>query len=641
MRPLIYWHICNLALCVGQDSIAARPCPESAGCSSGSSADDLLHIEPPAALQGEILLQAKQSRSKVAPADAPNFSQTEKVGDGKEHVEGAIADVVHGAGATNRSGRPVLRAASHEEIEKLDRRAMSGLERPFQVTPPLKEPAARADENYKHDKQISSEVSQSHQASEPISVRGPISVKDAMEVAVSVILLGFVVLVMTSFYLVNWPNQDIQQATWRLFSTTTSVFLAVLLFSGTQEVMGFYKEARGLPHDHDPGLETSDHGPVSTHVLILIFLRYLGLLIGLQVLLFFVDTKDIMLHGLSRLGSHIVAFAGIDVFAALQASEVYPFWMHPDRFTGFLFSVLIVWGLFDVAEFVRWRVFHRSMHGDGRIDKARQEWFAECREGEHEAAGLILGLLLSQHVRHALTGIHAPLHGGAPQNKSLRQVVQLFVIGLLLGVMVVPIEMGVELLSRGLSEFTGRINWKYWSARLIRICRETLAMTMAWCFLYWGHWQFWYMTEDRGLGWGSQISATLSIAIILSTLCFSGIFVIEFVLDALEMLERTQAHQAGFVALGKSLGLVMGLGWETCFREAIKGASRLDFERFHADGGMVTNMILIGVLCLIVLPAWLLFVHPKSLVNRRDDFLNANLRAKSNASNNSKQEFEG
>lgn len=596
---------------------------------------------------GDVLLQASTSGFKAPGPPADESDQpVEAHGHVEKKVENAIAGVVDAVkGIANKTKNSTAEEKTSDASAGIsssgDRRRRST----FQVSPPLKETAVRADENYKHDRQMSREESQEFQFNEPIPV------KDAMEVSLSVILLGFVVLVMTSFYLVNWPNQDIQQATWRLFSTTTSVFLAVLLFSGTQAMMGFYEEIRGLPHahggdspssgdhDHDPGLETSDHfEPVSNHVLVIIFLRFLGLLLLLQVLLFFVDTKDVMLHGLSRLGSHIVAFAGIDVFAALQASGVYPDWMNPDYFRGFAFSVLLVWGVFDTAEYARWLLVRGNLEGVSKQDKARQDWFAECREGEHEAAGLILGLLLSQHVRHALTGIHAPLHGGAPQSKSFSHVWQLFFIGLLLGVMTIPIEMGVEILSRSLEGFSGRINLKFWGARLIRICRETLAMTMAWCFLYWGHWQFWYMTDDKGLGWGSQISATLSIAIILSALCFSGIVVIELILDILERLERTRSHQAGFVALGDSLGLVMGLGWETCFREAIKGASKLDFQRYLLTNRhkQVSNMVLLLLLCAVVMPAWILFVHPKAIVNRRADFMHSNRRR----STDSMEDFE-
>mmetsp|Transcript_116193 Transcript_116193/g.205783 ORF Transcript_116193/g.205783 Transcript_116193/m.205783 type:complete len:631 (+) Transcript_116193:78-1970(+) len=619
MRPLIYWHICNLALCVGQDAIAARPCPESAGCSSGSSADDLLHIEPPAALQGEILLQAKQSRSKVAPADAPNFSQTEKVGDGKEHVEGAIADVVHGAGATNRSGRPVLRAASHEEIEKLDRRAMSGLERPFQVTPPLKEPAARADENYMHDKQNVGQLDYMMPGQTTDSSWG--SVKQAMHVAVSIMLLGFVAFVMGLFYLVNWPDEDIRQATWRLLSTTISIFLAVLIFSAVRELMSGKDERQRHAHERDveAGNVAGDlghypaDGSVSRSEVLFSFSRYLILWILFQLVLFGVDTRTVLVKAISKLGSHIVAFAGVDAFATFQESEFFS-----DTFAhnlaGLALSVLLVWGVFDVAEYFRWRFVRENMEGEDRIDKARQLWYEECRVGEHEAAGVILGLLLSQTVRYAITGHHAPLHGGHPMDKSTRQVYILFGVGLLLGVIVVPIEIGLKRL--GLALVNSEISWKHWPPRLIRVCRETLSMTMAWCFLYWGQWEFWHITRNSGLGWGSKMSAVLSIALILSLLCFFGIFIIDLIADR---LENRREHQAGFVALGNAFGLIMGLGWESCFREAVDGVSTL--EKNFGYGYLVTHVSLIVVLCLLVLPAWILFIYPQSLVNRREDLL--------------------
>ena len=53
-------------------------------------------------------------------------------------------------------------------------------------------------------------------------------------------LLGCVGFMMATFYLVNWPDDDIQKITWEIISTTTSIFGALLLFQGCDRVVHYY-----------------------------------------------------------------------------------------------------------------------------------------------------------------------------------------------------------------------------------------------------------------------------------------------------------------------------------------------------------------------------------------------------------------
>eukprot|EP00913_Durusdinium_trenchii_P006855 g6446.t1 len=45
-------------------------------------------------------------------------------------------------------------------------------------------------------------------------------------------LLGGVTFVMSLFYLVNHPDMDIRQHTWKVINATVSIFVSVLLFQG-------------------------------------------------------------------------------------------------------------------------------------------------------------------------------------------------------------------------------------------------------------------------------------------------------------------------------------------------------------------------------------------------------------------------
>lgn len=53
-------------------------------------------------------------------------------------------------------------------------------------------------------------------------------------------LLGSMGFMMATFYLVNWPDEDIQRISWEVISSTISVFGSLLLFQGCNRVLDFY-----------------------------------------------------------------------------------------------------------------------------------------------------------------------------------------------------------------------------------------------------------------------------------------------------------------------------------------------------------------------------------------------------------------
>ena len=57
---------------------------------------------------------------------------------------------------------------------------------------------------------------------------------------ISLMLLGCMGFMMATFYLVNWPDDDIQQITWEIISSTTSIFGALLMFQGCNRVVNYY-----------------------------------------------------------------------------------------------------------------------------------------------------------------------------------------------------------------------------------------------------------------------------------------------------------------------------------------------------------------------------------------------------------------
>lgn len=441
-------------------------------------------------------------------------------------------------------------------------------------------------------------------------------VKKSMHTAVAIMLLGFVAFVMALFYLVNFPDEDIKAATWKLLSTTMSIFIALLMFSGTQHFLTFVtgtgtSESKG---DGDGDLRVAiGHEEVTHDIILFAFARFIIFWLLLQLHLYFVhgrhiahkpqadSEKSYTLKGVAAIGSHIVAFSGMDAFGTVQEQGF---------FAGNLFhciaGVILVGGalfvLFDVADIVRRHIVQKR-NSNLEARQEWKEWVSECNSAQYESASLILGLLLSQCIRFGITGNLPPLEGGSPMGKSRTQVHMLFAVAICLGTLVVALQITLR-------KTLGEQSWsKGWTKRFLRAIREILATTMAWCLTYWGRWAFWMSTEDSGLGYGDKMTALLATSLFMSIFCFAGVLGIDFIADNLV----GESGEAGCVALIRSLGLVLGLAWESTFHEALGAIGSVHLFPVNYE---LNVLILICILVITTLPAWMIYILPEANKDR-------------------------
>mmetsp|Transcript_68846 Transcript_68846/g.119508 ORF Transcript_68846/g.119508 Transcript_68846/m.119508 type:complete len:643 (+) Transcript_68846:82-2010(+) len=467
----------------------------------------------------------------------------------------------------------------------------------------LKEPAHKADKNFVHDKQPA--TNESMVGREPQSLMNYTKVNRSMHSAVALMILGFFVFVLGMIYLIEFPHQDAQQAFWRLLSTAISVFVAVFIFTATQELIAYSLEDGRQHH----GVEIGHRPPLNSTLVLLVFFRFLVVWILLQCFFLYTDSDVLLSAAMGKIGTHVMAFSAVDFFGTLQASQLFSqSLLH--LFIGLIISSFFVWLWFALAESLRLaygpeeekmdvEVSPEEENAEVEEDPKRDEWFVECRSAECEAASLVLGLLVSQFIRFAISGRFAPLHGGSPGAVTQEQVVVLLLIGIALGVLLVPADIVVYELDLA----------KDSTRPVLDVLRGAWSMTMAWCLLYWSKWTFWLSTADNGWGYGDRMIALLAMALILSAISCACIFVIECIADTYARDQR-----AALVALNTAFGLVMGLSWETIFHAAVEGVGDLPYL---SSSYVLNNILMIVALCAAVLPVWILHIFPRAMPCRR------------------------
>eukprot|EP00927_Polykrikos_kofoidii_P067466 TRINITY_DN6295_c0_g1_i1.p1 TRINITY_DN6295_c0_g1~~TRINITY_DN6295_c0_g1_i1.p1 ORF type:complete len:698 (+),score=96.03 TRINITY_DN6295_c0_g1_i1:2-2095(+) len=389
--------------------------------------------------------------------------------------------------------------------------------------------------------------------------------------SVAVVLLGTVGWVMSLFYFVNWPDVDIRRATWDVLSSMICIFCAVLLFSVTKDTMvAFAGEHVG---DH--------HSPPDAKSIVLSMLRFGLCFAMLQALFLRYKHNSWKLKYTTSLGSHVVGFAAIDLFGSI---------LQAPAFSKSLATCCVATGVLTLMMVIIYFPMHAVRVRMGE----RQQFIEQCGEAEIESFGLCLGLLVSMLIRFSISGYLPPVHG-SPKGKSFLEDAQLFGVSMFLGVALVLVSINRSRLPPA-SSLT--------LTKSMHALQETISMATGWCMLFTGYWVFYSTTADAGIGSGGQMEMKVFMMLVFSAICFISMLGIDAIAD------RVDVHfEKGLRALLNSFALLVGLSWEATFAGAVVSiGSTFEDARTRA---MVNVAITVG-LCLVVLPAWGLYILPNT-----------------------------
>merc|ERR1719421_819051 len=176
-------------------------------------------------------------------------------------------------------------------------------------------------------------------------------------------------------------------------------------------------------------------------------------------------------------------------------------------------------------------------------------------------------------------------------HKTQWQVGILFFASVILGLLVV-----------GSTVWLKRAAQKPWVVSTLRLTQSVLSMATGWSLLYWGQWLFWSSVPES-VGEAYKMSARMIVAMVFSAMVFVSVFILDYIAD------REYMEPAGLRALIATLGMLMGLAWEAVFTLAIDSVSGW-FEHTQSKK-MLVEVGLTIIMCLLVLPSWVMHILPK------------------------------
>mmetsp|Transcript_130370 Transcript_130370/g.260054 ORF Transcript_130370/g.260054 Transcript_130370/m.260054 type:complete len:714 (+) Transcript_130370:62-2203(+) len=497
-------------------------------------------------------------------------------------------------------------------------------------------------------------------------------------VEVGCMLLGSVSFVLALLYLVNWDDDDIRRYTWKIISTTISIFLAVLLFGGFNQIviLFFAKTEKELeemseekkmmlsivqvghcvmyicmlqlviavisgtvcesgPHKldeeswviNDP--LTKDHGAIvkdeskvrnPTGQKSVIKDEY-GMEVPVQKTKVEFNQRERRMKCYARLLAHMAGFAAMNAGATMQQLEIF----HPQdaKWRSVLPVIIIevvVLGVFGIFSLIR-AMAKAQAKAEGRAGKRAKMMSEEVFEAENDISSLSISFLLIQVARFCLSGI-LPNAEGLEKDEEHKlhddpQIIWLFSIGLACALV-------ASVLVVAKAKLTAR-NKDHHQASAEEEEEETLAQRLtivglnasSMCFawaLLFGTRWLCFRTHSVGL---PSIMGRVDMALILSLFAGLCVFGLDFIDDNFQGGDR-QSSKAGTEAiqmLVNSLGILIGFSWEHVFDGSVAAVAA------NTERPEIVKFVMGVSIAVMMTPMWRRHILTKeiNLQKRRDE----------------------
>lgn len=407
--------------------------------------------------------------------------------------------------------------------------------------------------------------------------------------SVAVGLLSSVVIVPLVVYMSmsKAAHGAVSDLTFRMIDLSISIFLAVLWFSASADILASDKIYELFPH--------AEEVFAVSQVIILYA-------VAMVVAYLWRDNKYYLLT-FSGCAAHYIAFAGIRAVGETQHAAGTMVDKDNRVYVSFMYcmAVFLVFALISLIAFMAWR---RHVKND--------EMQLAVEELENDIVGLVLSYAIIQALRHALTGRYPPqahlflqdeiarsdldLFGSRPHHHPKTHTMQERMFMLLWSFVFLLISL-VSL--NKLEELKERceVGSGYFMHKVLHVTQVVLVMCVAWGFLLWGEWEFYEVMFHGDPMFGKMVFALMSTLIVLG-----------IVYGLALATDSRFSHAKGYANLCvMAASLVAAWSWEHCFHTAINVVS----EEYQVGyGGLVPKIIIAFVIPMVILPGYVIFLKP-------------------------------
>jgi len=453
------------------------------------------------------------------------------------------------------------------------------------------------------------------------------------DVEVAWMLLGSVSFVMGLLYLVNWDDDDIRRYTWKIISTTISIFLAVLLFQGFNQVLkkqiegmsetkvaivqilhcfayvvamqvtvayisGAIFETQPVDLDKEEWVindalrkdngNVVDEGQVrNASAKRSVILDWYGMEVAVAKIKRELEVRNRRMKCYARLLAHMAGFAAINAGATLQQLEFFR-----ESPVMAALPIVITQGLllavFGVLNIVRNQQV-AAAQAAGRAGRRATMYHEEVLEAENDISSLSMSFLFVNVLRFAISGILPNEEGLEPPEAehSLKAIITIFGIG----VAFAAIACGLVLAKAR----QGDLKEDTLVPRLLLIGLNGTAMAFAWCMLWGTRW----FCGTIAIFPTTSVIGRVIIALAVSALAGLAVFGLDTLDDAHSGSEDSRAGAKAIQTLVNALGILIGFSWEHCFDGGV--AAVASQTRHHVE----TTKFAMGLgIAVLVTPMW-------------------------------------
>jgi len=445
---------------------------------------------------------------------------------------------------------------------------------------------------------------------------------------VAVMLLASVTYMMSTFMLVNHTDDDIRKAAWQVMSGTISIFSAVLLFQGINEIVAFYFLDGAEPRMKL--LVNCVHALV-WYLLLQALLAYISGAVSFEEICkgkngsedaetdeeqaeagssqgeeeSEVEDDSVMTvrHNMkcwAVLMGHVTGFACINAFGTLQQFVVHqteeelapltPRNIGMTALGGPIAALVVLQFFYFLADKFRAVI---ALGDDGQEDEFEKIWDEETEETEDDVLGLTLSFTVVQIFRFVITG-YLPNEEGELEGVEITY----------------KLWQSAVLAAAGIGWFVIHIIRATYCEKCLNLRRNeqfkvVAGMVCSWCFFFAAQWVSHALVTSEGLN--DELFATTSavvLALMLNVFCYLMIFVLDSIADADWSGKEMDKSIRNLI---DTVGILIGFAWEKAFDAAVVTTA----TSFHQLPNCVVKFILSIIVCSTVIPAWRWYIIPK------------------------------